>query len=74
MLKRPASARMVESIRMHAMAPEVLYEITDLDSGRKQTTTGEQLRSTGLEVKLKTAPDSALFRYRRERDASASRP
>jgi len=64
-LKRPASPRASEPLRLKALQRDATYQVTDLDTLRSQALSGSRLIDTGLEVQLVKQPDSALIHYRR---------
>jgi len=63
-LKRPRSPFTHARLPLRALAVEVEYEITNLDTEGTRTATGAKLTSLGLTVELAGRPDSALLIYR----------
>ena len=64
-LKRPLSSYTEAVFPLRALCADSTYEVTDMDSQAQHTTPGDPLMSSGLEVRLLGAPDSALVHYRR---------
>ncbi|MFA5203347.1 MAG: alpha-galactosidase, partial [Lentisphaeria bacterium] len=62
-LKRSKSSYNKGNFPLYALLPNVEYEITNMDTGVSTCLTGKTLSTTGLDVALNKAPDSALFRY-----------
>jgi hypothetical protein len=65
-VKRPLSNFTQAAFPPQALAANVNYEVTNLDSGESRNLTGRDLGVNGLVVRLTEKPDSALFRYRRK--------
>jgi alpha-galactosidase len=51
-LKRPAAAAAKTTLRLHGLARDASYEITDLDKDRSDKLTAGQLTGAGLDVEL----------------------
>jgi alpha-galactosidase len=65
--RRPKSAQSLQRLRLVGLDTKTLYEITDLDNGKKQDIAGATLAREGIELRLGRQPDSALIRYMRKR-------
>ncbi|NCO42889.1 MAG: hypothetical protein COZ06_27730 [Armatimonadetes bacterium CG_4_10_14_3_um_filter_66_18] len=59
MLKRPRSPFTTARFRLHSLAEELTYEVTNLDTRATETVPGNAL----AEGELTGQPDSALLRY-----------
>ncbi|MGE5295644.1 MAG: alpha-galactosidase [Solirubrobacterales bacterium] len=64
-LKRPASTCTKATLRLYGMVNGATYEVTNLDKGRSERRTAEQLIDQGLDIELPRQPDSAILQYRR---------
>jgi len=62
-LKRPLS-QYTQALYLHALEAKNDYEITNLDTGEKWTTSGKELSGKGLSVRLPAQADSSLLCYR----------
>lgn len=51
-------------LKLYGLERNSVYEITDLDSGRKQYYTGDQLMTDGLKVEIRQMPGAVLLSYR----------
>lgn len=65
-LKRPGSNYTQSVYQLNGLAADSLYAVTNLDSGESASQSGRQLMDKGLEVQLRSKPDSAVFSYRRK--------
>jgi len=50
--------------KLHGLEADGKYEFTDIDSGTKKKITGKELMEQGLEIKIPTAPCSAIWTYK----------
>jgi len=58
--------------RLGGLQASAAYTITGVDNERRKQMTGRQLMEEGLQVILKTQPDSAIICYRRCKDSDCS--
>jgi alpha-galactosidase len=61
--RRKESPFPVGRFKLHGLDAHGKYEFTDIDSGTKQQFTGKEVMETGIEIKMPTAPSSALLTY-----------
>lgn len=61
--RRSGSPYEKANYKLHGLNVNNYYEITNIDTGAKQTKTGSQWMSDGVTVELTHAPESALFTY-----------
>jgi alpha-galactosidase len=64
--RRPKAAYDRGTFRLRGLRAEVEYVLQDYNSGERKSIFGEALMATGLTVTLDTAPDAALYHYRRQ--------
>ncbi len=63
--RRKESPFPVGQFKLQGLEAHAKYECTDIDSDNKQQFTGRELMETGVEIKMPTAPCSAIITYRR---------
>ncbi len=64
--RRAQSPYVATKLRLYGLEPSATYLFTDLDTGETQTLTGETAMKTGLEFRLETAPQSAIWQYKKQ--------
>ena len=64
-LRRPESPYQSARFPLRGLDEQGNYQVTDLDTGERRSLTGRALVREGLEVRMKTKPDSALVMYER---------
>ncbi len=65
-LKRPESQYTQATFRLQALRADMTYKVANPDTGEERTLAAGELMKKGLEVRLPSQPDSALYLYRRE--------
>ncbi|SPE51202.1 exported hypothetical protein [Verrucomicrobia bacterium] len=65
-LRRPQSPYQSARFPLRGLDEHAAYRLTNLDTRRQSTQTGQQLLETGLELELKNTPGSTLVLYERQ--------
>jgi len=63
--RRTRSEETSNLLRLHGLDPHAEYEITNLDTGTSNKTTGKELMGRGLTVTIQTKPGSAIILYQK---------
>ncbi len=64
--RRPKSGEASRRLRLRGLDRAASYEVTNLDRGRPEVHSGQELLDDGLPVQLDTRPAAAVFLYRRQ--------